>query len=154
VENLAKADKELGQCFIRKFKARINQRRIGISANALVAWKIPDTGDGDAGSLLASYPGVTHCYERTGVPGKGEYPLYTASSWVLKKGGSILCQVVGGKWNPTTIRGSRLAPYRRKALDRKLLDAAAWRIMSSEIESLSSVTRAASSESEAIPSES
>jgi hypothetical protein len=39
VENLTKADKELGQCVIRKFKARINQRLIGIPANAMVAWK-------------------------------------------------------------------------------------------------------------------
>ncbi len=62
---------------IRKFRARINQRLIGISANALVAWKVQDTGDGDAGPLLASYPGVTHCYERTHVPGKWEYSLYT-----------------------------------------------------------------------------
>jgi DNA-binding Lrp family transcriptional regulator len=62
---------------IRKFKARINQRLIGISANALVAWKVQDTGNGDAGPLLASYPGVTHCYERTRVPGKWEYSLYT-----------------------------------------------------------------------------
>jgi len=62
---------------IRKFRARINQRLIGISANALVAWKVPDTGDGDAGPLLASYPGVTHCYERARVPGRWEYSLYT-----------------------------------------------------------------------------
>jgi DNA-binding Lrp family transcriptional regulator len=62
---------------VRKFRARINQRLIGISANALVAWKVPDTGDDDAGPHLASYPGVTHCYERTRVPGRWEYSLYT-----------------------------------------------------------------------------
>ena len=62
---------------IRRFKARINQRLIGISANALVAWDVPDTGDGEAGQLLASYPGATHCYERTRVPGRWEYSLYT-----------------------------------------------------------------------------
>jgi len=62
---------------IRKFRARINQRLIGITANALVAWKVPDTGDGEAGPLLASYLGVTHCYERTRVPGRWEYSLYT-----------------------------------------------------------------------------
>jgi DNA-binding Lrp family transcriptional regulator len=62
---------------IRRFRGRINQRLIGISANALVAWKVPDAGDGDAGPLLASYPGVTHCYERTRVPGRWEYSLYT-----------------------------------------------------------------------------
>jgi Transcriptional regulators len=62
---------------IRKFRARINQRRVGISANALVAWKHVDSLNGDMGSLLASYPCVTHCYERLPVPGRWEYTVYT-----------------------------------------------------------------------------
>ena len=62
---------------IRKFRARINQRRVGISANALVAWKCADSLNGDMGSLLASFPCVTHCYERLPVPGRWEYTVYT-----------------------------------------------------------------------------
>ena len=62
---------------IRKFRARINQRRVGISANALVAWKRADSLNGDIGSLLASFPCVTHCYERLPVPGRWEYTVYT-----------------------------------------------------------------------------
>jgi DNA-binding Lrp family transcriptional regulator len=62
---------------IRKFRARINQRRVGISANALVAWKRADSLNGDMGSLLASFPCVTHCYERQPVPGRWEYTIYT-----------------------------------------------------------------------------
>ena len=62
---------------IRKFRARINQRRVGISANALVAWKRADSLNGDMGSLLASFPCVTHCYERLPVPGRWEYTVYT-----------------------------------------------------------------------------
>ena len=62
---------------IRKFRARINQRRVGISANALVAWKRADSPHGDMGFLLASYPCVTHCYERQPVPGRWEYAIYT-----------------------------------------------------------------------------
>lgn len=62
---------------IRKFRARINQRRVGISANALVAWRCGNPLDGDVGSRLASFPCVTHCYERMPVPGKWEYTLYT-----------------------------------------------------------------------------
>jgi len=62
---------------IRKFRARINQRRVGISANALVAWKRMDSLNGDMGSLLASFPCVTHCYERLPVPGRWEYTVYT-----------------------------------------------------------------------------
>jgi DNA-binding Lrp family transcriptional regulator len=78
-EVIERLERLLAAGVIRKFKARINQRLIGISANALVAWKVQDNGDGDAGAgpLLASYPGVTHCYERTCVPGKWEYSLYT-----------------------------------------------------------------------------
>jgi len=62
---------------IRKFRARINQRRVGISANALVAWKRAESQNGDMGALLASFPCVTHCYERLPVPGRWEYTIYT-----------------------------------------------------------------------------
>jgi len=62
---------------IRKFRARINQRRVGITANALVAWKRADSLKGEMGSLLASFPCVTHCYERLPVPGRWEYIVYT-----------------------------------------------------------------------------
>jgi DNA-binding Lrp family transcriptional regulator len=65
--------KEAG--IIRKFRARIDQRKVGITANALVAWKT--TGDGDLGKRLALFPAVTHCYERRLVPGCWEYTHYT-----------------------------------------------------------------------------
>jgi len=66
--------KEAG--IIRKFRARIDQRKVGISANALVAWKVR-AGGGDTGTLLAAFPSVTHCYERRAVPGQWEYTHYT-----------------------------------------------------------------------------
>ena len=62
---------------IRRFRARINQRKIGITANALVAWRCTDPLDGTMGSLLASFPCVTHCYERLPVPGRWDYTIYT-----------------------------------------------------------------------------
>ena len=62
---------------IRKFQARINQRQVGILANALVAWKQPGPPGSDIGSLLASFPCITHCYERLPVPGRWEYSVYT-----------------------------------------------------------------------------
>jgi siroheme decarboxylase len=61
---------------VRKFRARINQRLVGISANALVAWK-PVDPKGDIGPRLAAFPCVTHCYERRPVPKQWEYTLYT-----------------------------------------------------------------------------
>jgi len=62
---------------IRKFRARIDQRKVGITANALVAWKPVGAGDAELGKLLAAFPSVTHCYERRPVPGRWEYTHYT-----------------------------------------------------------------------------
>lgn len=67
--------KEAG--IIRKFRARIDQRRVGITANALVAWRLSGSSDEDRGELLAASPFVTHCYERRPVPGRWEYTHYT-----------------------------------------------------------------------------
>ena len=62
---------------IRKFRARIDQRKLGITANALVAWKAGAVGNGDIGERLAAFPSITHCYERKPVPGRWEYTYYT-----------------------------------------------------------------------------
>lgn len=62
---------------IRRFRARINQRKLGITANALVAWECNGNPAGEPGALLASFPCVTHCYERKPVPGRWDYSLYT-----------------------------------------------------------------------------
>jgi len=62
---------------IRKFRARINQRQIGITANAVVAWEVPDTSGSELYSRFASFPGVSHCYLRQPVPGRWDYTLYT-----------------------------------------------------------------------------
>ena len=62
---------------IRKFRARIDQRKIGITANALVAWKPTRNSNDDFGKLLAEYPFVTHCYKRRPIPDRWEYTHYT-----------------------------------------------------------------------------
>ena len=62
---------------IRRFKARIDQRKMGITANALVAWRVPPGRGDEAGKSLAAFPGVTHCYERGAVPGRWDYTHYT-----------------------------------------------------------------------------
>jgi DNA-binding Lrp family transcriptional regulator len=67
--------KEAG--IIRKFRARIDQRKVGITANALVAWKPARAGRDNPGNLLSVFPSVTHCYERRPVPGRWEYTHYT-----------------------------------------------------------------------------
>jgi DNA-binding Lrp family transcriptional regulator len=67
--------KEAG--IIRKFRARIDQRKVGITANALVAWKPAGNCNDDPGKRLAAFPSVTHCYERRPVPGLWEFTHYT-----------------------------------------------------------------------------
>ena len=62
---------------IRKLRARIDQRKLGITANALVAWRPAGSGSDDRGKQLAAFPFVTHCYERRPVPGRWEYTYYT-----------------------------------------------------------------------------
>src|SRR5665647_1460322 len=62
---------------IRRFKARIDQRKVGIVANALVAWHVPGDRCDEVGACLALFPGVTHCYERRPVPSRWDYTHYT-----------------------------------------------------------------------------
>jgi len=75
VMNRIRLLKEAG--IIRKFRARIDQRKVGITANALVAWKPAGSGGNELGKQLAAFPCVTHCYERRAVPGRWEYTHYT-----------------------------------------------------------------------------
>lgn len=75
--------KEAG--IIRRFRARINQRQLGITANALVAWDCNGKPPGEIGFRLASYPCVTHCYERRPVPGRWDYSLYTVHHGFSRK---------------------------------------------------------------------
>ena len=61
---------------IRRFGAILNHRRVGISANAMVVWEIPNESVKDVGNIMASFIEVTHCYQRptfTGWP----YNMFT-----------------------------------------------------------------------------
>lgn len=62
---------------IRRFGASIKPNDIGFSANALVAWRVPENRIQEVGSCLSKFQEVTHCYERKTVAGKWEYNLYT-----------------------------------------------------------------------------
>jgi DNA-binding Lrp family transcriptional regulator len=62
---------------LRRFGARIDQRRLGLMVNAMVAWRVPETRIETVGWLMAAHPEVTHCYERETVPGRWDYPLFT-----------------------------------------------------------------------------
>jgi len=61
---------------IRKFGAILRHQKIGYTENAMVVWAVPSRHCEKAGNLLASFPEITHCYERT-PPFEGKYTLFT-----------------------------------------------------------------------------
>lgn len=61
---------------IRRFGARLDQRRLGLVANAVIAWRVPPEQADAVGAALAARSEVTHCYERRAVPGSWEYTLF------------------------------------------------------------------------------
>ncbi len=65
VDCLASMQKE---GFIRRFGASIAHRKIGIDANAMCVWNVPDERVEAVGEIMASFPEVTHCYERPRYP--------------------------------------------------------------------------------------
>jgi len=67
-----KALKERG--VIREVKAVLRHTRAGFTANAMVAWCVPDALVDDVGQKIASSPAVSHCYERRGF---GRFTIYS-----------------------------------------------------------------------------
>jgi DNA-binding Lrp family transcriptional regulator len=61
---------------IRKFGAILRHQKIGYTENAMVVWAVPSRHCEKTGNLLASFPDITHCYERT-PPFEGKYTLFT-----------------------------------------------------------------------------
>ncbi len=61
---------------IRRFGASIGHRVIGITANAMCTWDVPDDRVEEVGALMAGFAEVTHCYERPRYPG-WKYNLFT-----------------------------------------------------------------------------
>lgn len=49
---------------IRRFGASIGHRAIGITANAMCTWNVPDERVEEVGAIMAGFARVTHCYER------------------------------------------------------------------------------------------
>jgi DNA-binding Lrp family transcriptional regulator len=61
---------------IRKFGAVIRHQKAGYTQNAMVIWAVPEDQHEAAGNILASFPEITHCYERT-PPFEGKYAIFT-----------------------------------------------------------------------------
>lgn len=61
---------------IRRFGATLYHQEAGFSANAMVAWVIPEDKVDETGRTMAGFREVTHCYHRR--PQKDwKYRLYT-----------------------------------------------------------------------------
>lgn len=52
---------------IRKFGAILAHNLIGYKYNAMVVWRVPGERVPEIGKVAASFPEVSHCYERGGV---------------------------------------------------------------------------------------
>ncbi len=62
--------------FVRRLGAVLRHQDLGFQANAMVVWDVPDDRVREAGSIMARFREVTHCYQRprqTGWP----YNLFT-----------------------------------------------------------------------------
>jgi len=54
--------------YIRRFGATLRHRNVGINANAMAVWIVPETEVERVGKIMASFKEVTHCYERHTLP--------------------------------------------------------------------------------------
>lgn len=76
-EVIARLNELISVGVIKRLGISVNQRKIGIVANAVVAWKVPQEQVKRVGNMLSAYREITHCYERVTVPGKWEHNLFT-----------------------------------------------------------------------------
>ena len=61
---------------IRRFGATLHHQKAGFSANAMVAWIVPDSKVEEAGRIMAGFREVSHCYQRV-TQGDWKYNVYT-----------------------------------------------------------------------------
>ncbi|PID78145.1 MAG: AsnC family protein [Deltaproteobacteria bacterium] len=61
---------------IRRYGATLRHQKTGFSANAMVAWNIPEEKIHDIGKIMAKFSFVSHCYRRNPV-NEWPYNLYT-----------------------------------------------------------------------------
>jgi DNA-binding Lrp family transcriptional regulator len=61
---------------IRRFGATLRHQRSGYEANAMVVWQVEPAEIDRVGTIFASFREVTHCYQRSPLPG-WPYPVFT-----------------------------------------------------------------------------
>ena len=50
--------------FIRRYGAILRHQKAGYGKNALIAWSVPAEQTEKTGNIFASFPFISHCYER------------------------------------------------------------------------------------------
>jgi DNA-binding Lrp family transcriptional regulator len=63
-EMFARAKEFESSGVMRRFAAVIRHRKVGFVANGMISWRIPEEQLPDLGYRLASYPQVSHCFQR------------------------------------------------------------------------------------------
>src|SRR5204863_1808488 len=53
---------------LRRVAAILYHRRAGFSANGMGVWKVPEDDVLDTGKRMASFRGISHCYQRPTYP--------------------------------------------------------------------------------------
>ncbi len=66
----------LNKKIIRRLGATIRHNKAGYSANALVAWRVPEDKVEEVGDLLSQKSFISHCYLRPPLP-DWNYNIYT-----------------------------------------------------------------------------
>ncbi len=61
---------------LRRIAAILNHRKVSYLYNGMVVWKVKEEEVEEKGKIMASYPEVSHCYERE-KSGFWDYNLYT-----------------------------------------------------------------------------
>jgi siroheme decarboxylase len=75
-EVLAIVERMKARGYIRKFGAIIRHQLAGYTNNAMVVWAVAPAQCEAAGKKLASFPEITHCYERSPAF-EGRYTIFT-----------------------------------------------------------------------------
>lgn len=61
---------------LRRLAAVLYHRRVGFTANLMGVWQIEPEREQEVGEIMATFPEVSHCYSRPGLP-DFPYNLYT-----------------------------------------------------------------------------
>lgn len=80
--------------YIRKFAAIVKHQLAGYKLNAMIVWSVPDDRSEAVGKLFASYPEVTHCYERK-PPFEGKYNIFCMAHFAKRKPAELLKEMSG-----------------------------------------------------------